>query len=230
MEHGDRGVLAVRPHAQQRVCAGVGHQVATWNRHESVGIGVQVRAAIVREAAIRVVGRLVGADVGDDPPLAAGGKADERGEAREFGDQRDQTTAHRIVLPPDRHRRVTMRKDDIRGPGASGAVGECRRWQPRHDPCLHATPQPADGAGGSIALHAALGAGVAAWIRAGSRYNPRSAPGFGDVQRAVGPEREAAGTVERGHDWSFDGACATGRAGTPKTAMASPAADDQRTN
>ena len=31
-------------------------------------------------------------------------------------------------------------------------------------------------------------------------YHPGAAPGFGDVQRAVGTEREATGAVEPAHD------------------------------
>ena len=200
MEHGDRGDLAVRPHAQQRVCAGVGHQMATWKRHQPVRIGVQVRAAIVREPAIRVVRRLVGADVGDEPPLTTRGNVDERGEVREFGDQRDLTATHWVVLPPDRHVRVTMWEDDIRGSGASGAIGERRRWQPRCDACLHAAPQAADRTCGPVALHPALRAGIAARVRGGTRYHPGAASGFGDVQGAFGTEREATGAVKSAHD------------------------------
>ena len=135
----------------------------------------------VREPAVRVVRRLVGADVGDEPPLTTRGNVDERGEAREFGDQRDLLRTHRVVLKPDcdvRDRRRSAMKtdlceDDIRGSGPSGAVGQCRRWQPRRDPCLHAAPQAADRTRGPIALPPPCGPSIAARIRGGTRYHRR---------------------------------------------------------
>ena len=94
--------MAVGAHPQQRVCASVRHQMSARDLNESIRIGVQVREASLREPAVRVVRRLVGADVGDEPPLAARGNTEERGEAREFRDQRDLTAPHRFVIKSER--------------------------------------------------------------------------------------------------------------------------------
>ena len=108
--------------------------MSTWKPHQPVRIGVQGGQAIVGQAAVRVIRRLVGADVGDQARLTTRGEVDERGEAGQFGDRRELTAAHRVVLQPHRDVRVPLSEDDIRGSGSPVAVGHRGRWQPRRDP------------------------------------------------------------------------------------------------